>query len=154
MSNDRLKFRVWDTKQDKYITNVFIMDEDEKITHEYYNFMINQEGRLCANRDDCSDRYTGSDSVQHMDSDRFIVEMCTGLRDKSGNLIFVGDNVQFVQKRGYYTDKGDVCTIEFGTFRFCGFGWRSRPENTVDFALTESAAKKCVIVGNIHEQKE
>lgn len=81
-------------------------------------------------------------------------EQCTGLRDKNGNLIYDGDNVQFVQKRGYYTDNGDVCTIEFGTFRFCGFGWRSRPENTVDFALTESAAKKCVIVGNIHEQKD
>lgn len=81
-------------------------------------------------------------------------EQCTALHDKNGNLIYDGDNVQFTQKRGYYTDKGDVCTIEFGTFRFCGFGWRSRPENTVDFALTESAAKKCVIVGNIHEQKD
>ena len=32
MNNDRLKFRVWDTKQNKYITNVFIIDEDEQIT--------------------------------------------------------------------------------------------------------------------------
>lgn len=81
-------------------------------------------------------------------------EQCTALHDKNGNLIYDGDTVQFVQKRGYYTDKGDVRTIVFGTFRFCGFGWHSRPENTVDFALTESAAKKCVIVGNIHEQKD
>ena len=154
MNNDRFKFRVWDTKQNKYITNVLIMDEDEEIAHEYYNFMINQDGILCANRNDCSDWYDGSDSIQYMDSDRFIVEQCTGLRDKNGNLIYEGDIVRFVKQRGYYTHKGAIYTIEFGIFRFCGFGWRSRPEHDVEFALTESAAKKCEIIGNIHEQKE
>lgn len=81
-------------------------------------------------------------------------EQCTGLKDKNGNLIYEGDIVRFVKQRGYYTQKGAIYTIEFGVFRFCGFGWRNRPEYDVEFALTESAAKKCEIIGNIHENKE
>ena len=81
-------------------------------------------------------------------------EQCTGLRDINGNLIYEGDIVRFVKQRGYYTQKGAIYTIEFGVFRFCGFGWRNCPEHDVEFALTESAAKKCEIIGNIHEQKD
>lgn len=79
-------------------------------------------------------------------------EFCTGLKDKNGNLIYEGDIIQFTHNRGYFTNKGDIRVIEFSAFRFCGFGWRSHPENNVEFALTESAAKKCVVIGNIHEQ--
>lgn len=124
MNNDRLKFRVWDKSLKTYY---------KLKTHILFE-----------------DGFLGEHDFGEANQEKYIVEMCTGLRDKNGTLIYEGDNIQFVQKRGYYTDKGDVYTIEFGTFRFCGFGWRSHPENTVDFALTESAAKKCVIVGNIH----
>lgn len=80
-------------------------------------------------------------------------EQCTGLKDKNGDLIWNGDVIQFTHNRGYFTNKGDIRVIEFGAFRFCGFGWRYRPENNVEFALTESAAKKCVVIGNIHEKE-
>lgn len=81
-------------------------------------------------------------------------EQCTGLKDKNGSLIYEGDVIQFTHNRGYFTNKGDIRVVEFSAFRFCGFGWRSRPENNVEFALTESAAKKCAVIGNIHEQAE
>ena len=144
---------VW-VKQNKYITNVFIIDEDEEITREYYNFMIKQDGRLCANRNDCSDWYAGSDSVQYMDSDRFIVEQCTGLRDINGNLIYEGDIVcenNDPYKNKYtvvfsYDDVGS-CGCCVPKFDGCGFvienshGARGRFLND-----------DCEIIGNIHEQ--
>ena len=82
------------------------------------------------------------------------IGQCTGLKDKNGSLIYEGDVIQFTRNRGYFTNKGDIRVIEFSAFRFCGFGWRSRPENNVEFTLTESTAKKCVVIGNIHEQAE
>ncbi len=142
MNNDRLKFRVWDTKQNKYITNVFIIDEDEEIAHEYYNFMINQDGRLCANRNDCSDWYAGNDSVQYMVPDRFIIEQCTGLRDMNGSLIYEGDIVRFVGGVGAVVGEPEVVVWEYGCF--CP---------GVDGPF-ENSTELYEIIGNIHEQKE
>lgn len=135
MNNDRLKFRVWDENAQQYDPNI-----------KFY--FLNSDGNLLEQ----------SEFFQHgafklYPAKSKIAERCTGLQDKNGNLIYQGDIIQFTHKRGYFTDKGDIRIIEFSTFRFCGFGWRSRPENNVEFALTENAAKKCVIIGNIHEQK-
>lgn len=74
---DKLKFRVFDKQQNKYVTKVTIEDEDGT-KWDYYDFMIDTDGWLCAKRDDCSDFYVGSDSVQYMDMDRFVVEMNNG----------------------------------------------------------------------------
>ena len=125
--NDRFKFRVWCKGLEKYVDTVNLL----------------QTGVLC---------FVGS-SFGFID-DNYIIEQCTGLKDKNGSLIYEGDVIQFTHNRGYFTNKGDIRVIEFSAFRFCGFGWRSRPENNVEFALTESTAKKCVVIGNIHEQAE
>lgn len=129
--NDRLKFRVWN-----------------KNTHSFTTGGAIKFGGLCF----VDEEDFGIKLGEHQEC--YIIEQCTGLKDKNGNLIYEGDVIQFTHNRGYFTNKGDIRVIEFSAFRFCGFGWRSRPENNVEFALTESAAKKCVVIGNIHEQAE
>lgn len=129
--NDRFKFRVWN-----------------KNTHSFTTGGAIKFGGLCF----VDEEDFGIKLGEHQEC--YIIEQCTGLKDKNGNLIYEGDVIQFTHNRGYFTNKGDIRVIEFSAFRFCGFGWRSRPENNVEFALTESAAKKCVVIGNIHEQAE
>lgn len=129
--NDRLKFRVWN-----------------KNTHSFTTGGAIKFGGLCF----VDEEDFGIKLGEHQEC--YIIEQCTGLKDKNGNLIYEGDVIQFTHNRGYFTNKGDIRVIEFSAFRFCGFGWRSRPENNVEFALTESTAKKCVVIGNIHEQAE
>lgn len=152
MNNDRLKFRVWWQSPYTNVSSKFLYYDPHKNNYEtdiirdadcdfaenivYYDLRDIILGNI--------DEYTRPGT--------FTVEQCTGLRDKNGNLIYEGDVIQFTHNRGYFTNKGDIRVIEFSAFRFCGFGWRSRPENNVEFALTESAAKKCVVIGNIHEQ--
>lgn len=139
MNNDRFKFRVF-YGGDYSITPYCTIDMNGKVWLDASIMRGDGLGDFDTDIIDITDKCT--------------VEQCTGLRDINGNLIYEGDIVRFVKQRGYYTHKGAIYTIEFGIFRFCGFGWRSRPEHDVEFALTESAAKKCEIIGNIHEQKE
>ena len=129
--NDRFKFRVWN-----------------KNTHSFTTGGAIKFGGLCF----VDEEDFGIKLGEHQEC--YVIEQCTGLKDKNGNLIYEGDVIQFTRNRGYFTNKGDIRVVEFSAFRFCGFGWRSRPENNVEFALTESAAKKCVVIGNIHEQAE
>lgn len=134
MNNDRLKFRTPWYLGDKFAGFQYWEFEHGrvKLIGDYWEPWVSKRDELTAKPD----------------------EQCTGLYDKSGNLIYEGDVIQFTHNRGYFTNKGDIQVIEFGTFRFCGFGWRYHPENNVEFALTESAVKKCVVIGNLHEQTE
>lgn len=118
---DRFQFRVWD-----------------KYTHET---PAEEMQFLCFNG--C---LVDSDGCHHSPDD-YIVEQCTGLKDKNGKLIFEGDLIK---------DKGEIkYQIMWKDARFVAVAIKEfdyMPDNLLNQKWLD--IWKIEIIGNIHETKE
>jgi uncharacterized phage protein (TIGR01671 family) len=123
MNGDLLKFRVWNSIENKYSEEPFFID------------MLGDLIKI-SEFDDNIDR------VQ--DRDKFSVERCTGLKDKNGTLIFEGDIVKPTdpEEKGLYVVEWDNSTYGFSFQKVNGF-------KSEKFYYLYS--DDVVIVGNIHE---
>ena len=119
--NDRLKFRVWADG------TMYMPDTDSDTP-----FALNQHGSLIKSNDGQSYYWA---RIAHNEC---VVEQCTGLKDKNGNLIYEGDIVK--------TKTGSVYEIKWVETGF--FAYDDGFINAIDFLECPE------IIGNIHERKD
>lgn len=112
---DRFKFRVWDIRRKLYITNG----------------TIDMRNGIFAT--------LGFEEVK-----KFILEQCTGLKDKNGNLIYEGDLLQF-------KNNGAIYIIKYKPYKSCAFCCCA---GNYCFTLKDDSSSYVEIIGNIHENPE
>ena len=127
-NKDRFKFRVWDNLRKKY--------------DRYEAIQLHQSGQSCYQSPSGGMTFPGED-------EEYIIEQCTGIRDKNGQLIYEGDIVR-------YNYPGASANVVAWNHKTCRWVVRA----IKDVGMTE-AASFCddgilptdgyVIVGNIHE---
>lgn len=115
---DRFKFKIWDKEQKRF----FSFDDFKKYEVEF-NFDPDTNEVLCEYNDA-----------------RYVVIQCTGLKDKTGKLIYEGDIV--IQHQTVYSvnwSEGSFCFLNI---------------NYVNFTVDSVAPERQVIIGNIYENPE
>ena len=127
--NDRFKFRVWDKYNKRY------QGSDDWLP------LIDKDGDVCFHNIDGVLEYPPENNY-------FIIEQCTGLKDKNGNLIYEGDIIKdrFGRKFKVVWSQEDVM--------FDGRIIIYDPEYSDRYDLYEGATDDVEIIGNIHNDTE
>mgnify|MGYP000229472663 CR=1 FL=1 len=119
--NDRFKFRVWGKERKRYTSVNPVFMRIDRHTREIV--MPNGDGQ-------------------------YVIEQCTGLRDKNGKLIYEGDVLQYTDTNGFKIRQEVVWNNENARFaHIVDLGCFCRTFSPLDQELCSQKE----IVGNIHE---
>lgn len=129
--NDRFNFRVWYKPENKYLDGIFAVARSGQLIIDL-NILQDYDDKSS----DC------------------IIEQCTGLKDKNGNLIYEGDILLCDRKdvecatgaEIHYKSSGVVQREKNGKYFIIGEDWYGS-----DITFYNECAE---IIGNIHEQAE
>lgn len=125
-----IKFRVWDTRDYKWIDNAFVRTGDGDV--QLYQY----------------DSWEKAWTVCGQEPGRLILEQFSGLKDSNGNPIYEGDILRHGERQGVVTF-GEFSDNEF----VCHFGWFVNwlyyPE--WDDGFNPKSVLDMEIIGNIHE---
>jgi uncharacterized phage protein (TIGR01671 family) len=127
-----IKFRVWDTKQGKFLVNPKV-----EFTHETKSW--GKEFYLEISEDWFAEDY---------DPRRYIFLQATGIKDKNGKEIYEGDILRHKQKNSFGKYFENFYSVEWSLlvgYDDPGVGYQLNPEEINDFEE---------VVGNIYENPE
>lgn len=131
--NDRFKFRVWNKQSNNYIK--------EKM------FYIDKFGELFKYEKSKSTIYINAPYVMCLCGNNYIIEQCTGLKDKNDKLIYEGDILKITDQMIDY-----IVEVKWNEGMFC-YEITPNSANLVFFDLTDNETT-VEVIGNEHENAD